>query len=126
MYYLPVPPPPSPTHTHTHTHTHTGYWRVFDLDYRDQVFQHILTLLEEEDWSWKSVPFEKCCEKLKDLEPSFALEHCLKCYGIKYYGEEGDVKYELLEDKVCQFYGELLLRPAGKVCYIIIHTILQI
>ena len=23
--------------------------------------------------------------------------------------------YELSEDKVCQFYAELLLRPAGKV-----------
>ena len=26
-----------------------------------------------------------------------------------------EVYYELLEDKVCQFYAELLLRPAGKV-----------
>ena len=27
-----------------------------------------------------------------------------------------DVYFELSEEKVCQFFAELLLRPAGKVC----------
>ena len=30
---------------------------------------------------------------------------------------ETEVYYELSEDKVCQFYAELLLRPAGKVSH---------
>ena len=28
---------------------------------------------------------------------------------------DSEVYYELSEEKVCQFYAELLLRPAGKV-----------
>ena len=47
----------------------TGCWRVFDLDYRDRVFQHVLTLLEEEDWSYRSVPLEATCNRLEELEP---------------------------------------------------------
>ena len=71
----------------------------------------------------------------------FVIEHCLKCYGDRLddnidpsdkTGEDSysryyynvcniiiiylvEVYYELSEDKVCQFYAELLLRPAGKV-----------
>ena len=93
---------------------------MFELDYRDQVFQSIVTLLEEEDWSWKKIPFEKCCEKLKELEPPFAIEHLLECYGVLFVDENGEKCYMLLEDKVCQFFAELFLRPAGKVskkCY---------
>jgi sister chromatid cohesion protein DCC1 len=92
-----------------------GYWRVFDLDYRDQVFQSILTLLEEEDWSWSEVPLRECCDKLSQLEPTFAIEHCLNCYGIRHSKEGKDDWFELIEDKVCQFFAELFLRPAGKV-----------
>ena len=46
-----------------------GYWRLLDLDYRDQVFQRVLTLLEEEDWSYKRVPLNAACQKLEELEP---------------------------------------------------------
>lgn len=46
-----------------------GYWRVFDADYRDRVCQYILTLLEEEDWSYKQVPLEQTISKLEELEP---------------------------------------------------------
>ena len=94
-----------------------GYWRVFDLDYRDEVFQHILTLLEEKDWSWKMVPLDMCYESLSELHLPFVIRHCLDCYGVPQVREEdGTVIYELIEERVCQFYAELLLRPAGKVC----------
>lgn len=46
---------------------------MFDPDYRDRVFQSILTLLEEEDWSLKQVPLERTSEKLSQLEPRSAL-----------------------------------------------------
>ena len=42
---------------------------MFDLDYRDRVFQHVLTLLEEEDWSYRSVPLDATCSRLEELEP---------------------------------------------------------
>ena len=57
------------THAIYSTHQHAGYWRLLDLDYRDQVFQRVLTLLEEEDWSYKRVPLTAACEKLEELEP---------------------------------------------------------
>lgn len=94
-----------------------GYWRLFDLDYRDSVFQHILTVLEEEDWSFRVVPLEATCQKLEELEPRFAIEHCLKCYGNVFTSDTGTTYCELSEEKVCQFYAELLLRPAGKFNY---------
>lgn len=97
-----------------------GYWRVFDLDYRDQVLQSILTLLEEEDWSWNSVPLLQTCQKLEELEPAFVIKHFLECYGVEFTGEEGERRYKLLEDKVCQFCAELFLRQAGKVNLMII------
>ena len=73
------------------------------------------------------------------------IEHSLKCYGDRLDNNDNssdetglqaitqnlimnyvhtcahgvclstEVYYELSEDKVCQFYAELLLRPAGKV-----------
>lgn len=94
-----------------------GFWRTFDPDYRDRVFQSILTLLEEEDWSYSKIPLEGCLSKLLQLEPSFAIEHCLKCYGTAFTDDLGEVFYKLSEAKVCQFYGELILRPAGKFNY---------
>ncbi len=50
-----------------------GYWRVFDADYRDRVCQYILTLLEEEDWSYKQVPLEQTISKLEELEPRWGV-----------------------------------------------------
>ena len=51
-----------------------GYWRLLELDYRDRVFQMVLTLLEEEDWSYKRVPLNATCEKLEELEPGLAIQ----------------------------------------------------
>ena len=42
---------------------------MFDIDYRDRVFQLILTPLEEEDWKYSEVPLEGCLNKLLQLEP---------------------------------------------------------
>ena len=92
-----------------------GKWRLLDLDYRDKVFQTILNLLEEKDWAWQSVPLQECCDMLAELEPSFIVEHCLKMYGVQHTTADGLVVCELMEDKVCQFFAELLLRPAGRV-----------
>ena len=93
-----------------------------DLDYRDELVQHVLTLLEEEDWSWKKVPLSSCCEKLSELHPPFAIKHCLDCYGTPHEEGEGPgegpgegtgIVYELDEEKICKFFAEILLRPAA-------------
>lgn len=54
--------------------TPAGYWRLLDPDYRDRVFQMVLTLLEEEDWSYKRVPLNATCEKLEELEPGLDIQ----------------------------------------------------
>ncbi len=93
---------------------------MFHVDYRDELFQHILTLLEEQDWSWHCIPLEECCNKLSELHPPFAIKHCLDCYGVSHDDiDTGGVVYDLIEEKVCQFYAEILLRPAGRVKLII-------
>lgn len=46
-----------------------GYWRLLDVDYMDQSFHHILTLLEEEGWSTDNVPLVQCAGKLEELQP---------------------------------------------------------
>ena len=47
----------------------SGYWHVFDLDYRDRVFRHVLNLVEEQDWSYSHVPLGETCDVLEELEP---------------------------------------------------------
>lgn len=85
------------------------------MDYKDKVFQTIMTLLEEKDWSWQSVPVQDCCDMLAELEPSFIIQHCLDMHGTRHTTSGPVVTCELMEDRVCQFFAELLLRPAGRV-----------
>ena len=87
---------------------------MLDVDYRDEVMQQVVTLLEEQDWAWSRVPLEECCEKLSELHPPFVVRHVLECYGTPDDGAESGV-YRLDEDSVCKFYAEVLLRPAGRV-----------
>lgn len=49
-----------------------GYWRVLEADYAEQAVQHILTLLEEQDWHWTRVPLSATCHHLKELLPVYA------------------------------------------------------
>lgn len=94
-----------------------GHWCLLELDYRDRVFQFVLTLLEELDLNHRHVPLDLVCSKLEELEPRFAIEHCLRCYGNKTQSDDEGTVYELSEERVCQFFAELLLRPAGKFNY---------
>ncbi len=88
---------------------------MLDVEYRDEVVQQVVTLLEEQDWAWSRVPLEECCEKLSELQPPFVVRHILECYGTLNEGAGSGV-YRLDEDRVCKFYAEVLLRPAGRVC----------
>ena len=47
----------------------TGFWRLLDVDYMDQSFQYVLTLLEEEGWNVEHIPLNDCASKLVDLQP---------------------------------------------------------
>lgn len=67
------------------------------------------------DWAWTHVPLDTCSDKLSELHPPFIVKHCLDCYSKSHTNEEIGVVYELDEDKICRYYVEVLLRPAGRV-----------
>ena len=86
-----------------------GFWRVFDPDYRDRVVLSILTLLEEEDGNYFEVPLEGCMGKLLQLEPRFAIEHCLKWYGTAFTSDMGG-KVSSRLDGMCPFNLAIQIR----------------
>ncbi|XP_028417058.1 sister chromatid cohesion protein DCC1-like [Dendronephthya gigantea] len=98
-----------------------GYWRILETEYREKVVVAILNLLDENSWSYDRVPMKETCDVLEELEPRFVISHCLKCYGevVSMETEEGNEEtyYKLSEAKVCTFYAEFLLRPAGRFNY---------
>ncbi|XP_062501736.1 sister chromatid cohesion protein DCC1-like isoform X2 [Corticium candelabrum] len=92
-----------------------GKWRILEVQYEEGAFTSILTLLDEKMWSYKSVPLGECCMLLEELYPRFVVKHCLELYGQKCTSEDDvDDIYCFDELKVCQFYAEYLLRPAGR------------
>ncbi|XP_063968094.1 sister chromatid cohesion protein DCC1-like [Lytechinus pictus] len=95
-----------------------GHWRVLDFDYESQVLTHILSLVQENSWSYDEVPLEETLSTLENLEPRPILEHCLKCYGdpTRRKNDDGtdDIVYSLDPDKICRLFAEMLLRPADK------------
>lgn len=51
-----------------------GYWRLFDVDYREKVVVRILILFEEMDWSYEVVLFKECCDILEEFELRFDIK----------------------------------------------------
>eukprot|EP00118_Oscarella_pearsei_P017614 m.175917 g.175917 ORF g.175917 m.175917 type:complete len:363 (+) comp39135_c0_seq7:168-1256(+) len=90
-------------------------WRILDGSYEEKVMTSILGLLDEKNWSYMSVPADGVYAELEEGYPQFVLEHCLNCYGRQ---KENDSNlYCFDEVKVCQFFGEYLLKVAGKFSY---------
>ncbi|XP_071509670.1 sister chromatid cohesion protein DCC1-like [Diadema antillarum] len=88
-------------------------WRVLDFDYESQAMTHILSLVQENSWSYDEVPVEETLATLESLEPRCIISHCLKCYGEEKQGPKGAL-CSLDTDKICQLFAEMLLRPADK------------
>ncbi|XP_065061960.1 sister chromatid cohesion protein DCC1-like isoform X2 [Rhopilema esculentum] len=92
-----------------------GYWRLLDVSYKEKAFSQILKLLDEEGWEFEEIPLVRTCEILEELYPREILKHCLDLYGEKIeYRDNPQVYYRLIEDKVCQFFAECILRGAER------------
>ncbi|XP_022088282.1 sister chromatid cohesion protein DCC1-like [Acanthaster planci] len=94
-----------------------GFWRMLHFDYECQLLSHILSLVEENSWDFHRIPLKETLDTLENLEPRAILEHTLECFGerLPRQDSKGDhVFYCLNEDKVCQMFAEMLLRPAEK------------
>ncbi|KAM9851492.1 sister chromatid cohesion protein DCC1 [Aulostomus maculatus] len=90
-----------------------GFWRILDFDYEMRLLGHVTQLVDSESWSFNKVPLQTSLEELAPLEPKEMIEHCLNCYGSR-YTENGQVFYELHEDKVCRATALMLLKNAVK------------
>ncbi|XP_008836202.1 sister chromatid cohesion protein DCC1 [Nannospalax galili] len=90
-----------------------GYWRILDFDYEMKLLNHVTQLVDSESWSFNKVPLNICLQELGPLEPEEMIEHCLKCYGKKYV-DEGEIYFELNEDKICRATAQMLLQNAVK------------
>ncbi|XP_033644966.1 sister chromatid cohesion protein DCC1-like [Asterias rubens] len=95
-----------------------GFWRMLHFDYECQVLSHILSLIEENSWTFHKIPLRETLSTLENLEPRAILEHCLDCFADRLErredDEEDEIFYCLNEDTVCQLFAEMLLRPAEK------------
>ncbi|XP_061175784.1 sister chromatid cohesion protein DCC1-like [Saccostrea echinata] len=103
-----------------------GMWRVLDFDFLTQVLNHIIQLCEENDWLSTGIPLDECCETLQELFPREVITHVIECYADEMKSGQGDQDpedqpmeidakfYALNEDKICQFFAELILRNSGK------------
>ncbi|XP_046856885.1 sister chromatid cohesion protein DCC1-like isoform X2 [Xenia sp. Carnegie-2017] len=98
-----------------------GNWRIFEAEYRERIVNSIVNLLDENSWSYDRVPIKETCNVLEELYPRFVISHCLQCYGEPLSMETdeavGEVYYKLSEAKICSFFAEFLLRPAGRFHY---------
>jgi len=98
-----------------------GNWRCLDLSYQEKAFAQVLAVVEEKCWTCDLIPLSECCDVLDELYPRFIIEHCLQVYGTQVNDSDGNLvaptSYCITEDRVCSFYAEYILRPAGKFNY---------
>uniref|UniRef100_A0A8B9IS81 Sister chromatid cohesion protein DCC1 n=1 Tax=Amazona collaria TaxID=241587 RepID=A0A8B9IS81_9PSIT len=90
-----------------------GYWRILEFDYQMKLLNHVIQLIDSESWSLKKVPLRTCLEELGSLEPVEMIEHILLSYGRKYF-DDGEVYFEMQEDKICRAIAQMLLQNAVK------------
>ncbi|XP_030360694.1 sister chromatid cohesion protein DCC1 isoform X2 [Strigops habroptila] len=90
-----------------------GYWRILEFDYEMKLLNHVIQLIDSESWSLSKVPLRTCLEELGSLEPTEMIEHILLSYGRKYF-DDGEVYFEMHEDKICRAIAQMLLRNAVK------------
>ncbi|NWS95690.1 DCC1 protein, partial [Mionectes macconnelli] len=89
------------------------YWRVLEFSYEMKLLDHVTQLIDSESWSLNKVPLRTCLEELGSLEPREMIEHILLSYGRKYV-DDGEVYFEMHEDKICRAIAQMLLQNAVK------------
>ncbi|XP_023224353.1 sister chromatid cohesion protein DCC1-like [Centruroides sculpturatus] len=83
-----------------------------------RVFTFILNLVDSNSWPINEIPEMKLLDTLEDLEPREIVKQSLYWFAdfTEKVDDDGDKFFKLNERKVCRFYAEILLRPAGKFC----------
>jgi len=93
-------------------------WRTLDISYKEKAFAQILKLTEEKQWDLDAVPLERTCEILNELYPREVIQTCFGIFGERVdCSDEPEVMFRLIEDRVCQFFAECILRGAEKFNY---------
>ncbi|XP_075238539.1 sister chromatid cohesion protein DCC1 isoform X1 [Lycorma delicatula] len=96
-----------------------GYWRLLDFDYHLRVFSQLLNLVDSNSWPLDGIPETETIEALVDIFPSVIVQHIFNQYATPTYerNDEGDALFSFIEDKVCRFLGEALLRDGAGAEY---------
>ncbi|POI33526.1 hypothetical protein CIB84_002722 [Bambusicola thoracicus] len=104
--------------------SHLRYWRVLEFDYEMKLLNHVTQLIDSESWPFNKVPLRACLEELGPLEPTEMIEHILLSYGRK-YTDDGEVYFEMHEDKICRAIAQMLLQNAVKFNLSEFHEVWQ-
>ncbi|ELT92643.1 hypothetical protein CAPTEDRAFT_140107, partial [Capitella teleta] len=89
-----------------------GHWRVLDSAYMERVLGSIISLKDENAWNLDSIPIDATCEELGDTYLGTVIKHVLCCFGKR---NTDGCTVAILEDKVCRFTGEVILKATMKM-----------
>lgn len=61
----------------------SGYWRILEFDYECRAVSYLLNLIDEQSWSYNTIPLDETLKILNELLPSVILKHIIDRYSIK-------------------------------------------
>ncbi|CAK9303912.1 unnamed protein product [Gordionus sp. m RMFG-2023] len=98
-----------------------GFYRIIENTYFNQIVNHILSLIEENSWSYKNVYLNETLYTLEELFPREVVEFVFKSMMKKLLTtnpsniiNSNDDVYELDEIKICRFFAEDILKNTIK------------
>ncbi|PNF17560.1 Sister chromatid cohesion protein DCC1 [Cryptotermes secundus] len=93
-----------------------GAWRFLEHEYHFRVLSYILNFVDENSWPIDKINKTETLQSLAALVPMDVLEQCFSWYAEETVtvDKDGETLYRLLEERICRFLAEVLLRQAGK------------
>lgn len=59
----------------------TGYWRILDFEYECRALSFLLNLIDEQSWSYNTIPMDDILNILGELLPPVILQHIIDEYS---------------------------------------------
>lgn len=58
-----------------------GYWRILEFEYECRALSFLLNLIDEQSWSYNTIPMDETQKILKELLPPVILQHIIDQYS---------------------------------------------
>jgi len=58
-----------------------GYWRILDFEYECRAVSFLLNLIDEQSWSYNTIPLDETLNILGELLPPVILQHIIDQYS---------------------------------------------